>query len=294
MRGGQKRKNERHVPCTGLSARRMRALAGVAAVGLLACEAAGTKPAAEIDAAAQVESDGGASGTPDAAAAHDAIAPARDAEPQREAAMAAQDAGRDAAPNTPRDANVPEPVPEQRCVVFLHGKSGAGFATDRKAQYFFVGPTGNAEGWGGKQWLYFPDAQFAEVRQIVSKALDDAGCTRAILHGFSNGAAAVAKLYCRGVDFDGKVLGYIIDDPVPDHGADGCAPLKGVKARLYWTGGLNSATDGWNCLEGDWTCEGGTTVGIQKYAANLKLVSTPSVKTTHEPYGDPPEYQSWW
>lgn len=181
---------------------------------------------------------------------------------------------------------------EERCVIFLHGKSGAGFATQRTPQHLFVGPTGNADGWGGKQWLYFPEAQLGEVRAIIGKVIRDNACGKVIVHGFSNGAAAAAKLYCQGDDFEGRVLGYVIDDPVPDHGADSCSPHAGVKARLYWTGAL-TPTDGWSCQEADWTCEGGKTVGITRYAANLKLQRTQSVKSSHEPYTDPPEYLSW-
>ncbi len=192
-----------------------------------------------------------------------------------------------------RDAS--ESGPQQKCVVFLHGKSGGGFATQTRAEYLFVAPTGNADGesWGGRQWLYFPDDRLTETRQIIAQAIADNGCTKVLIHGFSNGGAAAAKLYCRGVTFDKKVVGYVVDDPVPDHGADGCKPPTGVKLRLYWTSAL-TPHNGWNCQEGDWTCEGGTTVGIQTYAANLGVPATKSAKTNHEPYNDPPEYQNWW
>jgi hypothetical protein len=184
-------------------------------------------------------------------------------------------------------------APEQRCVVFLHGKSGTGFPTERGASYLRVGPTGNADGWGGRQWLYFPEAKLAELRTLVGDAIAREGCTEVILHGFSNGGAAVAKLYCTGERFGGRVIGYVMDDPVPDHAADGCAPAAGTQAKLYWTTALTPAP-GWSCSEQDWTCEGGSTVGIQKFAANLGLSVTPSVHTRHEPTLDPPEYRSWW
>jgi hypothetical protein len=185
------------------------------------------------------------------------------------------------------------PTSAQRCVLFLHGKSGAGFEPQLGAGYLRLGPAGNADGWGGKQWLYFPAARLAEVRRIVAKALDDHACRDAIVHGFSNGGAAAAKLYCSGESFGGRVAGYLIDDPVPDHGADICAPAAAVRGRLYWTGTLE-APDAWKCAERDWTCDGGTTVGIWKYAANLKLQAARSASRGHTPYADPPEYQSWW
>jgi hypothetical protein len=248
---------------------------------------------------AQATSPGDAQSDAQAASADDArsdaqAASADDARSDAQASSAADTgavdaaAARDAAPEDARLSGA-----QRKCVVFLHGKSGAGFSTERMPAYWLVGPTGNTEGWGGKQWLYFPEARFVEVRQLIRKALQDNACTQAILHGFSNGAAAVAKLYCRGESFEGTVLGYVIDDPVPDHGADTCAPPPGAKARLYWTGAL-TAPDGWRCADGDWTCEGGTTVGIQKYAANLRLPATQSVNNRHEPYANPPEYRSWW
>lgn len=180
-----------------------------------------------------------------------------------------------------------------RCVVFLHGKGGDG-ATSRPGEgYVRVAPAGNAEGWGGKQWLYFPDARYAELRSIVASALDRAGCSRALLHGFSNGGAAVAKLYCRGESFGDRVVAYVFDDPVPDHGADTCAPPKGAQATLYWTYALGQAEAGFRCADGDWTCEGGSTVGVQRFAQNLGVPITKSVHASHAPYEAPPDYQSF-
>lgn len=186
-----------------------------------------------------------------------------------------------------------KPAPRQ-CVVFLHGKSGKGEPLLQGPVYALVRPNGNAEGWGGRQWIYFPESHYAEVRQIVARAIEESGCERVILHGFSNGGALTAKLYCRGEDFGGKVIGYVIDDPVVDHAADQCKPLAGKGLRLYWTGALSKATDGWECEDGDWTCEGGTTIGIDKYAANLGVKPTQSAKTKHAPYDEPPDYARWW
>lgn len=197
----------------------------------------------------------------------------------------------DSGPVVEVDSAVPT-GPVKRCVVFLHGKSGSGFASRNEGNYTLVGPTGNADGWGGRQWLYFPDPQLEAVRNIIAQAITSNGCTRTVIHGFSNGAAAAAKLYCRGNTFGGAVVGYVVDDPVPDHGADNCAPAAGMKVRLYWTGGLTPA-DGWNCQEGDWTCEGGQTVGITKYSSRLGTQSVRSVNTQHAPYGTPPEYAQW-
>ena len=182
----------------------------------------------------------------------------------------------------------------KQCVVFLHGKSGKGEPILRGPTYALVRPNGNAEGWGGRQWIYFPEARYIEVRDTIARAIAESGCTRVILHGFSNGGALAAKLYCRAEDFGGKVLGYVIDDPVVDHGTDRCKPAAGKGLRLYWTGGLSKAEDGWDCKAEDWTCEGGSTIGIDKYAANLGVKPTPSRHTKHAPYDEPPEYGHWW
>lgn len=227
-------------------------------------------------------------------------------QPAQDAAPTQRDADLDGAPASGIDSGGPAQgtdsgaaldggtsgLPVKSCVVSLHGKSGGGFDAYQRDGYLMVGPTGNADGWGGKQWIYFPDAQLAQVQRIVAAAIADNACTRVVIHGFSNGAAAAAKLYCRGNTFGGVVTGYVIDDPVPDHGADRCAPSAGVKLRLYWTGGLTPA-DGWNCAEGDWTCEGGQTVGIDKYQANLSTTRVQSIHTQHAPYDSPPEYADW-
>lgn len=216
---------------------------------------------------------------------------------------------RDPAPSDDTDPNPDEPNPVEdpdpsadesppqaagkACVVELHGKGGTGAGTSVSGDLTFVHPTGNASGWGGRQWLYFPESGYEQVRQTVGAAIDQAGCGRVIVHGFSNGAAAAAKLFCRGERFDNRVVGYIVDDPVPDHGVIGCKPASGARIRLYWTGGLSTATDGWSCAEQDWTCEGGSTIGIKRYASALGAEAKQSENTQHAIYSSPPEYQGW-
>ena len=87
-----------------------------------------------------------------------------------------------------------------------------------------LSPTGNDVVGDGHQWLYAPEERYIEARSIVDDTLTAAGCRRAVLNGFSNGAAFVAKLYCRGETFDGRVVGIVVDDPVPDEAVVGCAP----------------------------------------------------------------------
>jgi hypothetical protein len=182
----------------------------------------------------------------------------------------------------------------KRCVVLLHGKGGTAQPGRVTEGTTFIQPGGNADGWGGRQWLYFPEARYQEVRAIVQSAIDGAGCGPVIVQGFSNGAAAAAKLYCRGERFGQHVIGYIADDPVPDHGVDTCKPAAGVRIRVYRTGALAGATDGWSCAEQDWTCEGGSTIGIERYGQALATQVQRSIHTTHAEYAAPPEQTAWF
>ena len=111
-----------------------------------------------------------------------------------------------------------------RCLVRLHGKSGTGADTTFDGDVAVISPTGNAEGWGGRQWLYFPDADYEAARTTVAEAV--AGCEQVIVDGFSNGAAFAAKLYCRGETFDGRLVRVVVDDPVVDEGVLGASPTR--------------------------------------------------------------------
>jgi hypothetical protein len=183
---------------------------------------------------------------------------------------------------------------DARCVVVLHGKGQKPQSPTVVGDTTYLRPGGNADGWGGRQWLYYPDARYREMRDSIAAAIESAGCGQAIVHGFSNGAAAAAKLYCRGERFGGRAKGYVIDDPVPDHGVDNCAPPEDLRVRLYSTGALSVAIDGWSCATQDWTCEGGQTIGLEKYAQALRTEVTPSIHSTHKEYESPPELTAWF
>jgi hypothetical protein len=181
-----------------------------------------------------------------------------------------------------------------RCLVRLHGKGGNGAAVTNAGDVTVISPAGNAAGWGGKQWLYFAPSSYEAALAGVTQAIDASGCGQVIVDGFSNGAAFAVKLYCRGESFRGRLVGVVADDPVPDHGADGCAPAPGVPLTMYWTGALAAtAHPGWNCGEQDWTCEGGTTVGIDAYAANAGTSTKKSPYSNHQWYADAPELSAW-
>lgn len=174
----------------------------------------------------------------------------------------------------------------------LHGKGGSGADTVVNDGVTVVSPSGNADGWGARQWLYFPDGEYEAARAIIAE--DVASCDQIIVDGFSNGAAFAAKLFCRGESFDGRLVRVVVDDPVVDAAVEGCAPAPSVDVVLYWTGALEgTALPGWDCESGGWTCEGGTTIGIDAYASALGAEVLDSPFDDHQWYLDAPEVADW-
>jgi hypothetical protein len=179
-----------------------------------------------------------------------------------------------------------------RCLVRLHGKGGRGAGTTAKGGVTIMSPAGNAEGWGGRQWLYFPDEEYTAARKVISGAI--AGCGQVIVDGFSNGAAFAAKLYCRGETFGGHLVRVVVDDPVVDGAVEGCSPGPSVGLTLYWTGALEAQSQpGWQCAKADWTCEGGATIGIRAYAEALHTGRRDSPYHKHQWFLDAPELSEW-
>ena len=179
-----------------------------------------------------------------------------------------------------------------RCVVRLHGKGGGGGPTSTVGDVTEIAPTGNADGWGGRQWLYFPEDEHEAAVGIVREAV--AGCGEIIVYGFSNGASFAAAAYCRGESFDGRLARVVVDDPVTDHAVEDCAPDPAVAATLYATGALEEqAPAGTDCAGLDWTCQGGSTIGIEAYAAALGVEAQQSPHTEHQPFTDAPELTAW-
>jgi hypothetical protein len=179
-----------------------------------------------------------------------------------------------------------------RCLVRLHGKGGNGADTTTKDGVTVLSPPGNAEGWGGRQWLYFPEESYVAARNLVGAAI--AGCEQVIVDGFSNGASFAAKLYCRGETFGGHLVRVVVDDPVVDGAVTGCAPDPSIGLTLYWSGALEAQSrPGWQCSEADWTCEGGTTIGIQAYTTALRTERRESPYHEHKWFLDAPEVSQW-
>ena len=183
----------------------------------------------------------------------------------------------------------------ERCLVRLHGRSGRGAAPQHHDGWAELAPDANEpyEG-GGRVWIYDTPDAYAAARSAVTEVIDAAGCSRVVLHGFSNGAAFTGKLVCQGEDFGGRLVGAVVDDPVPDDASPDCSPAAGVGVAVYWTGGLTEATPGASCEDLGWTCAGGDELlSIEAYAARLGAEVQESVHTRHEAYDDAPELAAW-
>jgi hypothetical protein len=195
---------------------------------------------------------------------------------------------------TSSEAGSSEPVAAERCIVRLHGKGGDGAPTVVSDGVAVLSPAGNADGWGARQWIYFPDDRYAEARDVVVAAADGSGCRRVVIDGFSNGGAFAAALYCAGEDLGGRLAGVVVDDPVTDDAVVACAPAPGVAVALYWTTALaGQAPAGTSCDGIDWTCSGGTVIGIDAYASALGAEVQASPFTDHQPNFDAPELATW-
>ena len=182
-----------------------------------------------------------------------------------------------------------------RCLVRLHGRSGHGAAPRQRDGFAELAPDANEayEG-GGRVWIYDTPASYAAARSAVTEVIEAAGCSRVVLHGFSNGAAFTGKLVCEGEDFGGRLAGAVVDDPVPDDSSPDCSPAPGVGVAVYWTGGLTEATPGASCEDLGWTCAGSDRLlGIEEYASRLGVPVQESVHTRHEAFDDAPELTAW-
>jgi hypothetical protein len=173
-------------------------------------------------------------------------------------------------------------VAADRCIVRLHGKGGTGESPQLVNGIAVLSPTGNGEGWGGRQWSYATTDDLNSAARVVNGAVDDAGCERVVLHGFSNGASFVASLVCSGTTLDGRLVGAVVDDPVTDDATVGCRQSPDVDAVVYWTGALDEAAPpGTRCEAVDWTCKGDAVRGIEAFTDDMGVSWTPSPFTEH-------------
>lgn len=198
--------------------------------------------------------------------------------------------GGDATPTT----TLPEGLTAERCVVRLHGRGETGAEAEVHDGVAELAPTGNGEAGDGHEWLYDEDADLDEAVSIVGDLVEQVGCNRVVLDGFSNGAAFAATVACRGETFGGTLAGVVVDDPPPDEGVVGCAPGPGVEVALYWTGALDEqAQPGADCGDIGWTCAGGRLLGLDAYAEALGVEVQESPFDEHRWYRDAPEIQEW-
>ncbi|NLV56538.1 MAG: hypothetical protein GXY13_13100 [Acidimicrobiales bacterium] len=203
-------------------------------------------------------------------------------------AACSSDDGR-TAPTIPERAD----VQAERCLVRVHGRSETGGAPVDRGDHAEVLPYGNDTAGDGFQWRYGTDDEVASATANIEGWIDAVGCEQVILNGFSNGAAAVGALHCRGETFDGRVVGVVIDDPVPDDAVSGCDADPSVAVTLYWTGGLTEAAAGVSCDEIGFTCAGEELLGIDAYAEALGVTVTPSPHDQHVWYRQAPENSVW-
>ena len=189
---------------------------------------------------------------------------------------------------------LPEGLTADRCVVRLHGRGETGAEAEVRDGVADLARTGNGEAGDGREWVYDPEDAFDEAVAVVADVVDQAGCTRVVLDGFSNGAAFAATVACRGESFDGALVGVVVDDPPPDEGVVDCAPAEGVDLALYWTGALDEqAQAGADCDDIGWTCAGGRLLGLDAYAEALGVDVQDSPYDEHRWYREAPELEEW-
>lgn len=185
-------------------------------------------------------------------------------------------------------------VAAERCRVDLHGKGGAGSEPRIVDAVAVLAPTGNGEGWGGREWRYAGQEALDDAIDAVRTVIDAAGCRRVVVHGFSNGASFAAALVCAGETFGGRLVGVLVDDPVTDAATVGCARPADVPVVVLWTGALDAtAPAGTACADVDWTCAGGVVRGIDAFVGDLGVDATPSPYTEHRRHDDAPQPAAW-
>ena len=187
-------------------------------------------------------------------------------------------------------------------MVRLHGLTGDGQSARTSGGITTLYPRGNVK-WNegsGYGWVYydderFPGANYDNALAKVTASLGGAECGQIIVYGFSNGGAMAAKMYCRGETLGGRVVGYVVDDPVTDAGVDGCAPAAGVKVAVFHSQYMDNQTKGnTQCRPGNsWICENNIRYLLRDYGTKIgtagKVVAKDHASGPYEPV-----VASWW
>lgn len=194
-------------------------------------------------------------------------------------------------PDPPQSSAVsPAVTTGQGCILSLHGAGtappsefnlwgeGIWFLKPHSGNttfpYFWLydGPHNEALDPGDDQQPY--DDLVAYLRGV----LDDHDCGPTLLYGASNGGGFAAKLYCKGEDFDGRVWGVIVDDPVPDAGVVGCSPSPNVQRSMFVHSTeviteaerfVDNRCSQSPTLEFTWYCEDDTGFDLAEYEAHI-------------------------
>jgi pimeloyl-ACP methyl ester carboxylesterase len=179
----------------------------------------------------------------------------------------------------------------KKCVVSLHGKGGDGGAPWQNGDETWLFPTGNGDGggWGPHHWEYATSTTYNQALSIINSALSPHSCGQITVIGFSNGAAMAAKIYCQGQNFSNRLVGVIVDDPVPDQVVDNCAPASDIGLRLVQSNDMNLWIGGGGFCPGGWTCQGNT-YSRSEYASRIGA-SNPHISGSHSPVND--LYDAW-
>ena len=192
-----------------------------------------------------------------------------------------------ATPEPPADSTGDvHPIPGEGCVVFIHGAgwSGAPYTEDWGDKTFIWPYSGNDE-WP-HFWLYDgpfltygdDDTAYNAAVDNIRNSIDANNCGPVMITGASNGGAFLAKMYCRGEDFDGRLWAVHVDDPVPDAGVLNCTPSPTVIRTMFThstqlveeaaelPGGVCSAT---TSMYGSWYCEDDRALTLAEYEAAI-------------------------
>lgn len=122
------------------------------------------------------------------------------------------------------------------------------------------------------------DKPYNDLVAMLTETLDAHGCGPTMLYGASNGGGFAARIYCSGEDFDGRLWGVFVDDPVPDAGVVGCSPSPRVERSLFVhsTEVVTEAARFRNnrcsrspTLQWPWYCQDDTGFDLEEYEAHI-------------------------